>query len=112
MKTYIALFEYEAGKPGYGVVFPDLPGCISAGDDYADAFRMAHEALALYADSEDRLPEPRSLEEIKATWEAWPEWEQQYQFQVAQIRLYPLAEAVKLCSEKAFAIAVSRTFMS
>jgi predicted RNase H-like HicB family nuclease len=111
MKTYIALFEYEEGKSGYGVVFPDLPGCISAGDDYADAFRMAHEALALYADGEGRLgepplPEPRSLEEIKASWEDWDEWERQYQFQVAQIRLYPLAESVKLCSEKAFALAV------
>jgi predicted RNase H-like HicB family nuclease len=106
MKTYIALFEYEEGKSGYGVVFPDLPGCISAGDDYADAFRMAHEALALYADGEPQLPEPRSLEEIKATWEDWPEWERQYQFQVAEIRLYPLAEAVALCPAKALAITV------
>jgi hypothetical protein len=66
---------------------------------------MAHEALALYADGEERLREPRSLEDIIDTWEDWPEWERQYQFQVVQIRLYPLAEAVKLCSEKAFAIA-------
>jgi predicted RNase H-like HicB family nuclease len=110
MKTYTALFEYETGKSGYGVVFPDLPGCISAGDDYADAFRMAHEALALYADGEDRLgepplPEPRSLEEIKATWEDWDEWARQYQFQVAQIRLYPPAESLNLRPAKAFAIA-------
>jgi predicted RNase H-like HicB family nuclease len=31
-----------------GVVFPELPGCISAGDDLDDAVRMAHEALALH----------------------------------------------------------------
>ena len=31
-----------------GVVFPELPGCVSAGDDVDDAVRMAHEALALH----------------------------------------------------------------
>jgi predicted RNase H-like HicB family nuclease len=65
MKTYIALFEYEEGKKGFGVVFPDLPGCFSAGDDFEDAMRMAHEALSLYADSGEPLPNPRTLEQIK-----------------------------------------------
>ena len=31
-----------------GVVFPELPGCVSAGDDVDDAVRMAHEALGLH----------------------------------------------------------------
>ena len=43
-KEYIALFEYD-DEAGYGVVFPDLPGCFSAGDDYDDAMRNAYEAL-------------------------------------------------------------------
>jgi len=30
------------------VVFPDLPGLISAGDDYADTLCMAHEGLAAH----------------------------------------------------------------
>jgi predicted RNase H-like HicB family nuclease len=95
MKSYIALFEYEEGKKGFGVVFPDLPGCISAGDSFEDAFRMAHEALSLYADGEDDLPEPRTLEEIKARWEDWAEWEKNYQFFVGEVALYPLKPQVK-----------------
>lgn len=31
-----------------GVVFPELPGCVSAGDGADDALRMAQEALALH----------------------------------------------------------------
>lgn len=31
-----------------GVVFPELPGCVSAGEGIEDAVRMAHEALALH----------------------------------------------------------------
>lgn len=29
-----------------GVIFPELPGCVSAGAGLDDAVRMAHEALA------------------------------------------------------------------
>ena len=31
-----------------GVMFPELPGCVSAGDDVDDAVRMAHESLVLH----------------------------------------------------------------
>jgi predicted RNase H-like HicB family nuclease len=95
MKNYIALFEYEEGKDGFGVVFPDLSGWFSAGANYAEALRMAHEALALYADGEDDLPKPRTLEEIKARWEYWSEWEQNYKFFIAEITLYPLKPRVR-----------------
>ena len=93
MNKYIALFEYENGKNGYGVVFPDLPGCFSAGDDYDDAYRMAHEALAFHLDGlalEGMLiPEPRSLEKIKTEWEDWEKWEEEYPFLVVPIAVFP-----------------------
>jgi predicted RNase H-like HicB family nuclease len=38
----------EAGNAGYGVTFPDLPGCVSAGDTIEAAARNAEEALALH----------------------------------------------------------------
>jgi predicted RNase H-like HicB family nuclease len=42
-----AYFCYDL--PGQvGVVYPDLPGCVSQGDDDADALRMAREGLALH----------------------------------------------------------------
>ena len=90
MKEYIALFEYEENAPGFGVVFPDLPGLISAGDDYEEAFRMAHEALSLYADGEMSMPEPRSLEKIKSEWDEWSEWETSNLFYIGRVALYPL----------------------
>lgn len=44
--TYFAVFE--PSKDGYGVYFPDLPGCITIGKDIKDAEKKAEEALGLH----------------------------------------------------------------
>lgn len=59
--TYLAVFEPSTdGK--YGVYFPDLPGCISMGDDFQHAQSMATEALGLHLwgmeKDGDSIPEP------------------------------------------------------
>lgn len=46
MITYLAYIE--KGDAGYGAFFPDLPGCISAGDSIQETIMNAHEALALH----------------------------------------------------------------
>jgi len=96
MKKYIALFEYENNNSGFSVVFPDLPGCYSAGDDFDDTFRMAHEALAFHLEGlvmeNMQIPEPRSLEKIKLEWEDWKEWEKNYSFLIVPITAYPVNE--------------------
>jgi len=96
MKKYIALFEYGDGKSGYSVVFPDVCGCFSAGDNYDDTYRMAHEALAFHLDGLALegmpIPEPRTLEKIKAEWDDWNEWVNEYQFLVVPIVVYPVTE--------------------
>jgi predicted RNase H-like HicB family nuclease len=47
------------------VLFPDLPGCISQGDDIQNAAAMGQEALALHVEAlvaeGDELPEPTEL---------------------------------------------------
>jgi predicted RNase H-like HicB family nuclease len=96
MKEYIALFEYENEKPGVGVVFPDLPGCASYGADFDEAYRKAHEALALYANGEPDLPAPQSMERIRDEWEDWREWENERSFYTVKVALYPL----KTCARK------------
>jgi predicted RNase H-like HicB family nuclease len=70
MDRYIfpAIFEVcEEG--GYTVTFPDLPGCITEGDDIAEALRMAKDALELhlYCFEEDReeIPDPTAPELLK-----------------------------------------------
>jgi len=93
-KEYVALFEYDDEEQGYSVVFPDLPGCYSAGADYDEALRKAHEALALYADGETSLPAPRSLEKIKKEWADWAKWEKSYKFLVCKVALYPMKAEV------------------
>ncbi|HEY5557520.1 type II toxin-antitoxin system HicB family antitoxin [Acetobacterium sp.] len=63
--TYLAVLEPSAD--GYGVYFPDLPGCISCGKDIEDSQQMAREALELHIygmeKNNEPLPEPsRSLD--------------------------------------------------
>jgi predicted RNase H-like HicB family nuclease len=69
MASYIALIHKEAGSD-FGVSFPDLPGCVTAGATIDEARLMAEEALALHlqglAEDGDAAPEPSSLESIMA----------------------------------------------
>jgi predicted RNase H-like HicB family nuclease len=45
--TYLAVFEIDE-SPGISVYFPDVPGCVSCGDTFDHALKMAKEALALH----------------------------------------------------------------
>jgi predicted RNase H-like HicB family nuclease len=68
MPSYIALVHKDEGT-SYGVRFPDVPGCISAGDTFEEAVANAAEALAghfaaMRADGE-AIPAPRSFEDLK-----------------------------------------------
>jgi predicted RNase H-like HicB family nuclease len=69
MRQYIALIHKDTDSD-YGVSFPDLPGCVTAGVDLDDARRMAEEALGLHLEGMeedgDSIPEPSSLEAVMA----------------------------------------------
>ena len=58
--TYYAVFE-PSSEGGYGVYWPDLPGCTSFGKTFHQAESMASEALGLHVYSMehdgDALPE-------------------------------------------------------
>ena len=58
--TYLAVLEPSAD--GYGVFFPDLPGCISFGETILDAQKNAQEALELHIygmeKDNDTIPDP------------------------------------------------------
>ena len=72
-RTYIGLVHKDAGSD-YGVSFPDLPGCVTAGATLEEAREMAAEALALHLDGlgEDGadVPAPRSANAVVACPEA------------------------------------------
>ncbi len=64
-RVYPALLVKDAGAgedAPVGVVFPDLPGCVSQGDDLHHAAEMAMEAVALHVEGMvedgDELPKP------------------------------------------------------
>ena len=66
---YPAVFtpnEDESG--GYAVEFPDLPGCVTGGDDMAEAFFMAEDAASgwVLTELEDgqKAPEATALNEV------------------------------------------------
>ncbi len=68
-QTYMGLVHKEIDSD-YGVSFPDLPGCITAGRTFEEAREMAAEALALHleglAEDGDAIPAPRSADAILA----------------------------------------------
>ena len=63
-------FIHKNRDSDYGISFPDFPGCVSVGDSIDDAVRRGCEALAFHVegllDDSEPIPEPRSIEEIKA----------------------------------------------
>ena len=66
---YLA-FIHTDNAPGFGISFPDFPGCVTQGDTLDDALRLAREALAFHvagmrADGET-IPMPRMPREIAA----------------------------------------------
>lgn len=67
MATYIAILRKERGSD-YGVSFPDLPGCVTAGSSLDEARRNAAEALALHVEGlvEEGLevPAPSTLDAV------------------------------------------------
>ena len=66
-RRYIGLVHKDPDSD-YGVSFPDLPGCITAGSTLEEAREMAAEALALHLDGlgEDSaaIPPPSSANAI------------------------------------------------
>lgn len=69
--VYPALFTpYEDNTGGYVVEFPDLPGCVTGGDDMAEALFMAEDAASgwVLTELEDGKPVPKTtaLQDIKA----------------------------------------------
>lgn len=63
--VYPAVFTpYEDGSGGYAVEFPDLPGCVTGGDDMAEAVFMAEDAASgwVLTELEDGKAAPKATE--------------------------------------------------
>jgi predicted RNase H-like HicB family nuclease len=59
-RALIVQDDEDGPRDGYGVIFPDLPGCASSGDTVEQAYEHAFEALALHIEGmiEEHAPLP------------------------------------------------------
>lgn len=68
VRHYPALI-YKEARSCYGVVFPDLPGCTSAGDTLEDALMNAHDAVQAHVEicveHRESVAEPTPIERLK-----------------------------------------------
>jgi predicted RNase H-like HicB family nuclease len=67
MDHYVAYIRKDA-ESDFGVEFPDLPGCFSAGSTVEEALAMAEDALAghlsVLIEHGDPIPLPRSIDQV------------------------------------------------
>lgn len=67
---YPAIFRHVGRAGHYSVDFPDLPGCVSAGNTIEEAFIMASEGLSLHLfgmqEDGDSIPPPSDPAKVKA----------------------------------------------
>jgi predicted RNase H-like HicB family nuclease len=62
MRHYLAVVEKEP-ESAFGIIFPDVPGCISASDSEELVMQNAVEALRLWAEDQT-MPPPSPYEEV------------------------------------------------
>jgi predicted RNase H-like HicB family nuclease len=65
---YVAVFKQEGDK--VYVSFPDLPGCITSGEDMSEAYEMAVDAANLWVtsaveDQHEPVPDATPIEQIE-----------------------------------------------
>jgi predicted RNase H-like HicB family nuclease len=58
--------EHDSKVGRFSAVFPELPGCVSAGDTEAEALANAKEALALWFEP-DNTPLPKNAKLVELT---------------------------------------------
>ena len=65
---YPAVIDKDADSD-YGVVFPDFPGCVTAGSSLEEARTMAAQALAFHVagmrEDGEAIPKPSTLDDLR-----------------------------------------------
>lgn len=71
---YPALF-HKAEEGGFWISFPDLPECLTQGEDMEESYRMAVDALGLALEDrirENNVPEPSGIDTLEYDGNAYP----------------------------------------
>lgn len=65
MRSYYGVVHKDPDS-AFGIWFPDLPGCFAASDSLDALVREVGDAVGLYLDGAEVVPEPSSLEAVRA----------------------------------------------
>ncbi len=107
---YVA-FIHQDEAPGYGISFPDFPGCVSHGDSIENAIRLGREALGFHAEGlladGMALPAPRSVDAIMADGDL-AEWREGAQIAHVPLMLRSWLSAPRQCLARLRAAAGNR----
>lgn len=107
---YLVLVERD--EAGFSVVFPDFPGAGTSGDTLGEALARAEDHIAVHVDAllQEGLgvPEPRSIEEIKADSEFAEDWATDPIVAVVPVVLPEKAERVNITIDSALLRRVDR----
>lgn len=63
MKTYHGVIHKDL-ESSYGISFPELPGCTACSDSIIGVLEKGREALELYLEHQDELPQTKGLEYV------------------------------------------------
>lgn len=76
---YPVVIERDSETTAFGVIFPDLPGCFSAGDTLDEAISNAEEAAAAWIDATldagDAVPPPSTLDAVQNAVQNSPDYQ-------------------------------------
>jgi predicted RNase H-like HicB family nuclease len=84
MRSYLGIIQREKK---YVIVFPDFPGCTGIGNTIDEVYKNGIDVLYSHINEmkrdQEKIPSPRTLEEIKMSKENW------YNFEDAIIMVVP-----------------------
>ena len=66
-KYFYPAYFHKAEEGGFWISFPDIPECLTQGDDMSEAYEMAIDALGLALEDrikEKRIPTPTEIDKL------------------------------------------------
>lgn len=91
---------FKDADSDYSVVFPNFPGCVTAGDTIEEAFEMAKEALEFHIEGmmedNEEIPEPSFMIDVKSN----IEYDDAYEFIFVPVQLSTQSVRVDITIKK------------
>ena len=73
-KYFYPAYFHKAEEGGFWISFPDIPECLTQGDDMSEAYEMANDALGLALEDrikEKRIPTPTEIDKLSPEGDAY-----------------------------------------